>query len=54
MLYFCLVVLAGGALVWQPAKVAQMNERISALEADLQDLRLQSEFLKNRSYRRSR
>ncbi len=46
VLYFCLVVLAGGLLVWQPARVAQMNERIAKLEVSLQDLRMQSESLK--------
>jgi len=46
VLYFCLVILAGGILVWQPARVAQMNEQIGSLTATLQDLRMQSESLK--------
>ncbi|MEX0974090.1 MAG: septum formation initiator family protein [Bacillota bacterium] len=46
VLYFCLVILAGGILVWQPARVAQMNEQITRLDAELQDLRMQSESLK--------
>lgn len=46
VLYFCLLVLAGGILVWQPAKVAQMNQQMAKLEATLQDLRMQSESLK--------
>jgi len=46
VLYFCLLVLAGGILVWQPAKVAQMNEEIAGLQVTLQDLRMQSESLK--------
>jgi cell division protein FtsB len=46
VIYFCLVILAGGILVWQPARVAQMNEQISRLETRLQDLRMQSESLK--------
>lgn len=46
VLYFCLVVLAGGILVWQPARVAQMNQQMAKLEATLQDLRMQSESLK--------
>ncbi len=46
IVYFCLVILAGGILVWQPAKVAQMNEQIAKLETTLQDLKMQSESLK--------
>lgn len=46
VLYFCLLVVAGGILVWQPAKVAQMNEEIAELQTTLQDLRMQSESLK--------
>lgn len=46
VLYFCLVILAGGILVWQPARVAQINEQIARLDATLQDLRMQSESLK--------
>jgi cell division protein FtsB len=46
MLYFLLVVLAGGILVWQPARVAQVNERMAGLETSLQELRMRNESLK--------
>lgn len=44
--YFVILLLAGVLLVWQPAKIAQMNERISQLESTLQDLKLRNEDLK--------
>ncbi len=44
--YFLLVVLAGGILVWQPARVAEMNQEIAALDSTLKDLKMQSEALR--------
>lgn len=46
MIYFLLVVLAGGILVWQPARIAQVNQSIAALETKLDDLRMRNESLK--------
>ena len=46
ILYFIMIVLAGVVLVWQPARVAEMNERIAGLEATLQGLRMRNESLK--------
>ncbi|HHY69658.1 MAG TPA: septum formation initiator family protein [Bacillota bacterium] len=46
ILYFGLLVIIGIALVWQPAKVATMNQELMALEATLQDLKMRNEDLK--------
>lgn len=46
MAYFLLLVLAGGILVWQPARIAQVNQRIASMEASLNDLRMHNESLK--------
>lgn len=44
--YFLLIVIAGGLLVMQPARVAQIGERIAARERELQSLKLRNEDLK--------
>ena len=46
MLYFALIVTAGIVLVWQPARVASMNQEISRLEMTLRDLKMRNENLK--------
>lgn len=46
ILYFLLIVFTGGVLVWQPARVAEMNEEIAVLDATLRELKLQSEALR--------
>jgi len=44
--YLLIMVLAGGALVWQPARIAQMNEQIAELDSTLKELKMRSEALK--------
>ena len=44
--YFLLIVIAGGLLVMQPARVAQIGERIAARERELQSLSFRNEDLK--------
>ncbi len=44
--YFLLLVLVGVALVWQPAKMTQVGQSATELQATLQDLRLRYEDLK--------
>ena len=44
--YLLIVVLAGGALVWQPARIAQMNQQIAELDSTLRELKMRSEALK--------
>lgn len=46
IVYFLLIVFAGGVLVWQPARIAEMNERIAELDSALQGLKMQSEALR--------
>jgi cell division protein FtsB len=46
IVYFLLVVLAGGILVWQPARVAEMNQQMAVLDSTLQGLKMQSEALR--------
>jgi cell division protein FtsB len=46
VVYFLLVILAGGILVWQPARVAEMNQEIATLDSTLQNLKMQSEALR--------
>jgi cell division protein FtsB len=46
LLYFAAIVIAGIILVWQPATVAQMNERSQELEITLKDLKMRNEDLK--------
>lgn len=44
--YFVLLVTVGVILVWQPARMTQVNAIASQLQKDLQDLRLRNEDLK--------
>ncbi len=44
--YFLLLVLVGVALVWQPAKMTQVRQSATKLQAVLQDLKLRNEDLK--------
>ncbi len=46
MLYFAVIVAAGIMLVWQPARVASMNQELGRLEATLRDLKMRNEDLK--------
>lgn len=46
LLYFLLLVGGGMLLVWQPARVAQVNDRVQNLEHTLHELRLRNEDLK--------
>ena len=46
VLYFAVIVAAGIMLVWQPARVASMNQELGRLEATLRDLKMRNEDLK--------
>ncbi len=46
ILYFLLLVGSGMLLVWQPARIAQVNDRVQNLECTLHELRLRNEDLK--------
>ena len=46
LVYFIAVVIAGVILVYQPARVAHLNQEVRRLERQLHDLKLRNEDLK--------
>ena len=46
LIYFLTIVLAGVMLVYQPARVAHLNQEVRHLEKQLHDLKLRNEDLK--------
>lgn len=46
IMYFLIFVSAGCLLVWQPAQITAMNDRIAVLEKQLQELKIRNEDLK--------